>query len=152
MRHRPGGRGAARNPFLPRPLFVDASAWVALIDARDGCHRPARDLWHALLEDRRSFLTSDYVLDEAYALLRRRRNGLAMAKALHERLGASRLIEVQEIGADLREAAWEIFVAYADQVLSFTDCTSFALMRERRLLDAFTFDGDFRGAGFVVRP
>ena len=142
----------AVEPILRRPLFVDASAWVALIDARDGCHRAAREYWRAALEDRRTFLTSHYVLDEAYTLLRRRRNGLAMAKQLHGRMGASRLIEVAEIGADLRAAAWEIFVTYEDQILSFTDCTSFALLRGRRLLEAFTFDGDFRHAGFVVRP
>lgn len=144
--------GVKVDSLLQRPLFVDASAWVALIDSRDGCHLPARELWRASLEGRRSFLTSDYVLDEAYTLLRRRRNGLVMAKELHGRIGRSRLIEVAEIGPDLRDAAWEIFVAYDDQVLSFTDCTSFALMRERRLLEAFTFDGDFHRAGLVVRP
>jgi uncharacterized protein len=152
-RARAAGKGVEVGPIpLRRSLFVDASAWVALIDARDGCHLPARGFWLASLEARRTFLTSDYVLDEAYTLLRRRRNGLAMARELHGRIGASRLIEVVEIGADLRAAAWEIFTTYEDPTFSFTDCTSFALLRERRLLEAFTFDGDFRPAGFLVRP
>jgi len=75
-----------------------------------------------------------------------------MAKALHDLLGASRLIEVAEIGEDPRAAGWETFVTYEEQLLSFTDCTSFALMRQRQLLEAFTFDADFHRAGFVVRP
>ncbi len=54
--------------------------------------------------------------------------------------------------AALLAAGWEIFTTYEDQLLSFTDCTSFALMRQRQLLEAFTFDTDFHRAGFVVRP
>ncbi len=69
-----------------------------------------------------------------------------MAKALHDLLGASRLIEVAEIGEDPRAAGWETFVTYEEQLLSFTDCTSFALMRQRQLLEAFTFDGRLRRA------
>ena len=138
--------------LLHRPLFIDTSAWVALIDRRDNLHPAARDFWGSCQETRRIFLTSHDVLDEAFTLLRRRRKGLRMAKALHHHLGASRLIEVAEIGDDLRAASWEIFVTYEEQLLSFTDCTSFALMRQRQLLEAFTFDTDFHRAGFVVRP
>lgn len=140
------------EPLIRRSLLVDASAWVALLDARDRCHPAAREFWRTCLESRRSFVTSDYVLDEAYTLLRRRRNGLRMAMALHDLLGRSRLVEVAQIELQLRAMAWEMFVTYDDQVLAFTDCTSFALMRERKLLEAFTFDGDFHRAGFVVRP
>lgn len=140
------------EPLIRRSLLVDASAWVALLDRRDRCHPAARELWRTFLESRRSFLTSDYVLDEAYTLLRRRRNGLRMAVALHDLLGRSRLVEVAQIELQLRAMAWEMFVTYDDRVRSFTDCTSFALMRERKLLEAFTFDGDFHRAGFVVRP
>ena len=75
-----------------------------------------------------------------------------MAKTVHELVDKSRLIEVAEIDSDLLQHAWEIFVGYEDKVLSFTDCTSFALMRQRRLLEAFTFDNDFKGAGFLSRP
>jgi predicted nucleic acid-binding protein len=75
-----------------------------------------------------------------------------MAIALHDLIAASEIIAEAEIGADLRLLGWEIFSSYEDKVLSFTDCTSFALMRERRLLEAFTFDADFERAGFVVSP
>ncbi len=135
-----------------RPIFVDTSGWIALIDASDRLHPRAREFWRGAQERRERFLTSDYVLDETYTFLRRRRNGLAMAVAVHDLVRASRLIETAEIGRDLRREAWEIFVRHGDRVLSFTDCTSFALLRERRLLEAFTFDGDFAGAGFVVLP
>ncbi len=138
--------------MIRRTLFVDASAWIATIDASDGLHADAQRFWASARALRRRFLTSDYVLDETYTFLRRRRKGLRMAVAVHELVESSRLIEVAAINEDLRDQAWEIFAGYEDQVLSFTDCTSFALMRERKLLEAFTFDQDFRRAGFIVQP
>lgn len=75
-----------------------------------------------------------------------------MAIAFNGLVGSSRLIEVAEVSPEIRATAWEIFTTYRDQVLSFTDCTSFALMRERKLLEAFTFDADFQRAGFIVHP
>ena len=66
---------------------------------------------------------------------------------------ASSWCRILEISAELRQSAWEIFVRYADQPFSFTDCTSFAVMRAMRLSEAFTFDrGDFSAAGFIALP
>lgn len=136
----------------PSELFVDSSAWIALIDVSDNLHERATECWQAMLVENRRFLTSDYVLDESYTLLRRRRNGLEMAVLLHDLVDESKLIEEAEIGPELRGLGWEIFVSYQDKVLSFTDCTSFALMRERTMLDAFTFDTDFQRLGFITLP
>ena len=133
-------------------IFVDTSAWVALIDRNDRLHAAAQRHWHRSLEDGRSFLTSDYVLDESYTLLRRRGRGLAMAMAVHQLVTESRLIEVLAVDAEIRFAAWDLFIRYDDQVLSFTDCTSFALMHRQGLQEAFTFDSDFPTAGFIAAP
>ena len=47
-------------------------------------------------------------------------------------------------------ALWDAGDAYhADKEWSFTDCVSFATMRELRVRDAFTTDHHFRQAGFV---
>jgi hypothetical protein len=41
------------------------------------------------------------------------------------------------------------FRKHGDKAWSFTDCVSFAVMRELRVRDAFTTDRHFRQAGFV---
>lgn len=133
-------------------LFVDTSAWVALLDSSDGLHRRASAFWHKMLAIERRFLTSTYVLDETLTLLRRRRQGLRMAILFHELVTTSKVIEVAEVDSELSAFAWEIFMSYQDKVLSFTDCTSFALMQRRTLLEAFTFEADFRQVGFIVFP
>lgn len=135
-----------------RTVFVDTAAWVAMADARDRCHGPARRFFADTMAAGDGLLTTDYVLDETYTLLRRRRNGLPMARAVRELVRGSELIEEVEVDLHLRDAAWELFTGYDDKVLSFTDCTSFAVMRERGLRRVFTFDGDFHKVGFVAVP
>ena len=97
-------------------------------------------------------MTNDYVLSEAYTLLRRGRSGLPLAIALHDLVESSEVVEIAVIEERTREAAWEIFASYSDKVLSFADCVSFAQMHEQQLFTAFTFDGDFARAGFIVNP
>jgi predicted nucleic acid-binding protein len=47
-------------------------------------------------------------------------------------------------------AAGALFRKHADKEWSFTDCVSFATMRELRIRDAFTTDHHFKQAGFVA--
>jgi len=46
-------------------------------------------------------------------------------------------------------SAATLFRSYHDKEWSFTDCLSFAVMRERAIRDAFTTDHHFAQAGFV---
>jgi hypothetical protein len=133
-------------------IFVDASAWIALFDKHDPYYQRAADFWQELQRQRRSLLTTDYVLDEAYTLVRRGRGGLPMAVALHDLVEKSSVVEIVSIDEKLRQDAWQLFVTYTDKVISFTDCTCFALMKQRELFESFSFDGDFARVGFVVRP
>ena len=133
-------------------IFVDTGAFVALVDRRDRRHRLARRFLRLLARTSRPLVTSNYVVDEALTLVRVR-VGHAQAVQLGERLLKSSWCRVLEVGEDVQTAAWELFVRYDDQVFSFTDCTSFALMRSMGLADAFTFDrSDYAAAGFTARP
>jgi predicted nucleic acid-binding protein len=46
--------------------------------------------------------------------------------------------------------AW--FSRWPDKSFSFTDCTSFVIMRELRLRRALTTDRHFKQAGFQILP
>lgn len=41
---------------------------------------------------------------------------------------------------------------WRDQEFSFTDCTSFVVMKERRIRRALTNDRHFKQAGFEIEP
>jgi hypothetical protein len=139
--------------LIGQPLvFVDSAAWVALIDASDRQHSVAEEYWRSAIAQSQRFLTSNYVLDETYTLLRRRPRGLEMAIAIHDTVESSRLVETAALDDRLLRHAWDLFTGYRDKILSFTDCTSFALMQQRDLSQCFTFDADFQRVGFTVLP
>lgn len=134
------------------PTFVDTSAIVALVDAKDRNHALARQTLQRLAAAKMPLATSTDVIDEVITLVRRRL-GHAAAVTAGEALLRSRWCRLMEVDLATREAAWSIFVRYDDQLFSFTDCTSFALMRTLGATEAFTFDRtDFSAAGFVAIP
>jgi predicted nucleic acid-binding protein len=90
-------------------LFVDTSAWVALLDASDDCHEAAARFWSGLKNSPVKLVTSDHVLDESYTRLRMSL-GLRAAIVLHEMVQQSNVITVAEAGRDVRQEAWEVFL------------------------------------------
>lgn len=132
-------------------LFVDTAGWMACADGADPAHATAcagRDQW---LEQEGHLLTTDYVIDETLTLLRMRL-GLEAAENWWHILAASSRVRKEAIHAERAERARGIFFRYRKKDFSFTDCTSFALMREMRLRQALTTDRHFQQAGFVIMP
>ena len=135
-------------------IFVDTSAWIAVMDVREGNHSRAKEFYLELLKSRMRIVTSNYVLAESYTRIRYDK-GYRETLAFHtmvanaEKLGHLKILWVDHAVAD---AAWEILEKYSNQTFSFTDCTSFALLRENKVDEVFAFDDDFRLMGFAVRP
>jgi hypothetical protein len=61
-------------------------------------------------------------------------------------------VRLARVGVAEWEEAWRLFQQYDDKSFSFTDCTSFILMRRLKLRDAFTFDHHFAQMGFRLWP
>jgi predicted nucleic acid-binding protein len=135
-----------------KSTFIDTSAFVALVDRKDRNHTAAKRTLRALAKKRAPLITSDYVADEVITFLRMRLSHAAAVQT-GEALLRSRWCRLVDVDTATRESAWSIFVRYDDHVFSFTDCTSFALMRALEADRAFTFDSsDFASAGFAVIP
>jgi len=135
-----------------KSTFVDTSAFVALVDRKDRNHRSAKRALGALAKARTPLITSAFVADEVITLVRMRLSH-AIAVQTGEALLRSQWCRLLEVDDAIRESAWSIFVRYDDQSFSFTDCTSFALMRALDAREAFTFDrSDFAAAGFTLIP
>ena len=133
-------------------IFVDTSAFLALENRRDTHHVKAIGFRDTCLTAGETFVTSDYVLDESYTIIRLRA-GHAVAVQFGEDLRASRLLRIEHVTPEIREATWRIFKNFADHEFSFTDCTSFVLMERLHIGSAFTFDAHFREYGrFLAKP
>ena len=134
-----------------RQIFVDSSGWIALYNRRDAHHARAAEALAGLRNTAVSLVTSDYVIDEALTHIRAwgsHANAVTFGAAVRDHP----LIEWVDIDEVTWAAAWDIFVRYDDKRFSFTDCTSFAIMRARTIREAFTFDADFEQMGFRLWP
>lgn len=130
-------------------LFVDTSAWYALNDRDDQFHQQALEKLLQIKSERIEVITSDYVFDESVTLISAR-IGHRAAVSFGDSMLKSNVRQMLTISDDVRLAAFELFRKYADKTLSFTDCTSFALMKRYKLKTAFTFDAHFRQVGFEL--
>ena len=133
-------------------IFVDTSAWFALLYDR-AAQRPEAMSTFAQIERGRfgAPVTTDYVLDETFTLLRQR-VGLAPVARLSGLLRESPSIRRVRISESVFEESLQLMLSHADQKWSFTDCTSFVTMRETQITRAFTWDHNFAEAGFEVLP
>lgn len=131
---------------LPR-MFVDTSGWYALVDRRDAWHSAATEHVQSLVASGGRLVTTDYVVDETCTLTKARAGAQAAARVL-DLLHQTDGVDWEWISADRFARAEAMFRKQADQQYSFTDCTSFIVMREVRLTNALTSDEHFRIAGF----
>ncbi len=82
--------------------------------------------------------------------LLRLRAGHHIAVELGEEIANSHLVTVVRVAEPLETEAWQIFKRYADKEFSFTDCTSFAIMRQQNIGEAFTNDHHFEQFGYQI--
>jgi predicted nucleic acid-binding protein len=130
-------------------IFIDTSAFLALVKVDDTNHPAAKQQWQNLLQDEQSLYTNNYVVVESIAIIQNR-VGLNAVKYLHEQLLP--LVKVFLIDEIQHFQAMEaVFEANCRQ-LSLVDCSAFATMRREGIETVFTFDGHFGEQGFKVIP
>ena len=133
---------------MPRNrIFVDTSAWYAIIDKNDQDHAAAVSKIQML---DRPLVTSNYIFDEILTLLQTRL-GPSVAIPFGEKLWDQEVSALVRIIEEDEEKAWRVFRQYTDKGFSFTDCTSFALMERLDIDTVFAFDNHFVQYGkFVI--
>jgi len=135
-----------------RKLFIDTSAFYALEDKRDQNHNKAIDFReNVLTREKFAIFTSTYILDETYTFLQKKL-GKEIALTFGRQIQASELIEVIHVSKFYEKKAWDIFEKYLDKEFSYTDCTSFAIMKDLKITDAFAFDDHFQQMRLIALP
>ena len=133
-------------------IFLDSGAWVALAVADDKHAQEAKRLQAAIARrEHGAMVTTDFVLDEAATCIRMSVDVEAAAKFVHSILGSAS-VTVVWIDPGKFRAALNLFEQNRDKRWSFTDCTSFVVMRELGIEQAFAFDRNFEEAGFARLP
>lgn len=135
-------------------IFVDTSAFLALANEKDNKHVAAKQFLEDIKNGKirvKNIITSDYIIDETITRIRYS-VGHKEAVEWGKDILASKVIEKIEIQKEIFGLAWELFQTYEDKKLSFTDCTSFALMKKKGIGKVFSFDEDFARLGFFLIP
>jgi predicted nucleic acid-binding protein len=129
-------------------LFVDTGAWFAYVNGADPDHHHVRQI---LDHPTARLVTSSYVFDETITLTQARL-GHRRAVAVGRTLLDLAVVEMLSVTAADERAAWSLFEQRSDKSYSFTDCTSFVLMRRGRIAAAVALDEHFAREGFAVVP
>lgn len=130
-------------------VFVDTSFFKAIIDPKDDFYQEGKEILNKLQKEKVTLVTSNYVLDESFTLIRKR-CGQDMVDKFRKDLSKSAMVVIIiRVTVSDESEAWNWFLLdWSD--LSFTDCVSFAVMKRLSINRAATFDQHFQRAGFKI--
>ena len=127
-----------------KPIFIDTSYVLALLNSHDQFHQQA-----LILADEidGTLITTEAILTEI---------GNALAKSQWRELAINTLddlrndedVEILSINSDLFSTAFNFYSSRMDKEWGLTDCISFVVMKNQKLTDALTADHHFEQAGF----
>ncbi len=126
-------------------VYVDTSAFFAVLDGDDSCHLAAETVWIRLIQEDTTLVCSNYVLAEASALIQRRLGPKAL-RVFQEDIAP--ILRVQWVDESTHQAAVEMLLKSKSRSLSLVGCVSFVVMRRIGLGTAFVFDRHFQTQGF----
>jgi predicted nucleic acid-binding protein len=130
-------------------VFLDTSAFYALLDGDDANHNRARTAWGGLIGAEDSLITTNYIIVETFALAQNRL-GLEAARAFQEDIVP--LINIEWVTPEIHRAGVAAFLSASKRGPSLADCVSFEIMRASGIKTAFAFDRHFGGQGFALIP
>ena len=130
-------------------VFVDTSAFFAVLDAADQNHEQAKATWVELISEEANLLCTNYVLVETLALVQRRL-GIDAVRVFQEDVVP--VMHVEWVEQVHHSAGVTALLIASNRGLSLIDCVSFETMRRLGVRTAFAFDSHFFEQGFVCLP
>ena len=130
-------------------IFIDSSFWVALSDPKENNHSQSVRIFKDIKQAKSQMVTTNFVFDETFTLIRKR---LGISRTLEFRdtiAKYGRQLQLERVSVSDEENSWKWFVRDIEK-LSYTDCTSFAVMNRLGIKKVATFDEDFVKVGFEL--
>lgn len=124
-------------------LLADTSFFVAYLNPREDCREAAVD-W--MTDSAEPIVTTEWVLAELGNYLAEGPNRRLFG-SLVRALSAEQRVEIVPADHQSFIGALSLYVRRPDQSWSFTDCTSFRLMKARKMKDALDDGPSFRTGG-----
>jgi len=124
--------------------FADSSFFVALLNKRDHHHKKAQEIFSDVLNGKYGKLvTSDYILDEGMTVTRQKTKDYEAAMKAGRMIKDSAYTKMTYIIKVYVEDAYKSYKEHTDKTLSFTDWTSYHVIKFKGLSGIISFDEDF---------
>jgi predicted nucleic acid-binding protein len=131
----------------PEKIYIDTSAFYALLDRADPYYKEASSLWMTLMDNKFILITSNYVVSETMKLLQEK-IGFEAGKAWYKDiLSALNVLWVDEV---IHQRAYELWLNLGRIPLSIVDCASFVIMHQNNIEKVFCFKSYFVDYGFDI--
>lgn len=130
----------------PKTVFVDTSAFIALLNRSDQNHQSAQRIWRELLLNKTDLYCTSYVLVETVALVQNRL-GLEIVRTFND--DVIPLLRIEWVNPSLHQKGMSTLLTEKRRHLSLVDCVSFAAAKQSNLTNIFAFDHHFVEQGFV---
>lgn len=130
-------------------IFIDTSAFLAVLNARDQFHPEAIQSWDEMLASDAVLFSSNYVILETTTLLQHR-FGVEAVRLFEGDMVP--ILEIAWVDEAIHQKGMSALLVANRRNLSLVDCTSFEIMRQIGLDRVFTLDSHFGEQGFDVTP
>ena len=130
----------------PKAIFVDTSAFIALLNRSDQYHQIAQRIWRELLQNKTELYCTSYILVETVALAQNRL-GLEAVRAFNN--DVIPLLRIEWVNLVLHQKGMATLLTEKRRHLSLVDCVSFVVAQQYNLTNIFAFDHHFVEQGFV---
>lgn len=132
-------------------MFVDTSAWYVLAVPSESQHPRFSEMLRLRIQRGARIVTTNLIVAEIHALLLRRAGRKTALAFVREVSRAPNIVVA--LTPDYEESAMTDWLEkFDDQLFSFTDAVSFAVMADRGIREALALDHHFAIAGFAVIP
>jgi uncharacterized protein len=130
-----------------KPVFLDTSGLIAVVNTDDQWHGRAEAAWRDLAASNAPLVTTPLVLIEMWDGLSRV-DQRPLAVDLYDRLCRSPRVRILAVASEQELAAWQLCRQRPDKNWGVTDCASFVVMSQLGMEEAFTVDRHFEQASF----
>lgn len=130
-------------------IFIDTSAFLAVLDGSDKNHKAARPFWESIVRGEDVLLCHNYILVETSALILRR-FGMEAVRVFEEDIFP--ILRIIWVTKEVHSAGVSAHLMADRRSLSLVDCVSFEVMRRTGVRKAFAFDRHFQDYGYELSP
>lgn len=130
-------------------VFIDTSAFFAILDADDKYHQKAKRTWAELISSGILLFCNNYVLVETFALVQNRL-GMEAIQTFND--DVLPLINIDWVEETIHKAGVSALLVASRKKLSMVDCVSFETMRRLEITKVFAFDPHFAEQNFQCIP